>query len=379
MKNSVGSFALPDIKIPRVVQHVIFWLIVSLALTTVYSVQIDFVTSLRNNAFYMPVQFAYYYTLAYWLIPRFLFTGRYLLFALLLPVIVAIFVLLSRTVGVLFVIPYLIEHFHITDQDYLKHNQGPFLYKLLQSVYLVNTLKGTNLVIGFVLAIKLFKMWNERKRAALEAELTALKGQVHPHFLFNTLNNLYALSLNQSPRSPQLILGLSDILRYMLYECNTDEVPLEKEIFMMQQYVKLEKLRYEDRIDISFNISGDLQHKLVAPLMILPFIENAFKHGASKQTGDSWIHIDINVRDGFFKLKVANSNPGKDAGQNSSEAGHIGLKNVTKRLDLLYPGAYNLKIMDEEDTFLVVLALKLKVLAHPAVAVQQPVSQLATA
>jgi sensor histidine kinase YesM len=359
------KFKADDLHIPRVVQHIIFWIIVSLIITGMYSVQVNFAISFRNNLFYMPVQIAYYYAIAYWVVPAYLFRGKYVKFVLLSLVVAMVSVIISRSIGLIFVIPYMIETQHITDPYYLSANQGPFLKSLFHTVSFVNALKGTNLVIGFVLAIKLFKMWYERKQAALEAELSALKAQVHPHFLFNTLNNLYALSLNNSPKSPELILGLSGILRYMLYECSTDEVPLEKEVFMMQQYVNLEKLRYEDRIDINFNISGSFKNKQMAPLLILPFIENAFKHGASETTGQVWVNIDIAVRDNWFKLKVANNNPQKQA-DGAESPGHIGLSNVIKRLSLLYPGAHYLKIIDEEDTFLIVLDLELTPAVQPA-------------
>lgn len=358
------NFKSGDLHVPRVLQHIIFWVVVMLALTVIYSVQVSLGVSFRNNLFYAPVQIAYYYVIAYWVVPVYLFKGKYIKFVLLSLVVAVVSMLLSRSSGLIFVIPYLIETQHITDPDYLSINNGPFFQSLFNTVGLVNAFKGTNLIMGFVLAVKLFKMWYERKQAALEAELGALKAQVHPHFLFNTLNNLYALSLNNSPKSPELILGLSDILRYMLYECSKDEVPLGKEIFMMQQYVNLEKLRYEDRIDINFNISGNLKDKQIAPLIILPFIENAFKHGASETTGQVWVNIDIAIRDNWFKLKVSNNNPQKKVSGDDSPG--IGLNNVTKRLNLLYPGTHYLKIMDEEDTFLIVLDVELSPVVQPA-------------
>jgi len=371
---------LEGIKLPRVYQHILFWLMASVIITAMYAVQSNYSLSLRNNILYMPVQIGYYYLIAYWLIPKYLFVGRYTAFVLLFLPLLFVSTVISRIIGVLHVSPYMIQHGYIKDADYIRDTHRPFLTQVFDIQNLVNALKGTNFIIGFVLAIKLFKMWYERKQAALQAELNGLKAQVHPHFLFNTLNNLYALSLNQSPKSPQVILGLSDILRYMLYECNADEVLLEKEVFMMQQYVKLEKLRYEDRIDISFNISGNFKDKLIAPLLIIPFIENAFKHGASETVGQVWINIDISVRDNHFKLKVANNNPGKPEVDNE-ERDHIGLKNVAKRLVLLYPGASHLKIMDEEDTFLIVLSLELNLITQPVKQVQkkqpQPVKQLA--
>jgi two-component system sensor histidine kinase AlgZ len=359
MNNAIDS-GLSKVKIPRVYQHLLFWAVVYLIVASLYSVQTSFWISLRNNLFFMPVQIAYYYAIAYWIIPRYLFVKQYLKFTLLLILLVIVSLFLTRAVAILFVNPYLVRVMNIIDPGYIKATQQPFLVNLLDMQSMVNALKGVNLIIGFVLAIKLFKMWYERKQAALEAELSALKAQVHPHFLFNTLNNLYALSLNQSPKSPQLILGLSDILRYMLYECNANEVLLEKEIFMMQQYVKLEKLRYEDRIDINFTITGDLKNKLIAPLLILPFIENAFKHGTSEKTGQVWINIDVSITGNHFKLKVANNNPERQPDEDQlAGRGHIGLKNVMKRLDLLYPATSKLKIMNEDETFLIVLDMDL--------------------
>lgn len=371
MNNRI-DIRLQNIRVPRIYQHLLFWLAVYFLVASMYSVQTNFVVSLRNNLFFMPVQIAYYYAIAYWVIPRYLFVNRYFVFTLLLILLVIISTLATRAVGLTFVNPYLIRVMPITDQGYIAYNHRPFFVKLFDMESLVNAFKGVNLIIGFVLAIKLFKMWYERKQAALEAELSALKAQVHPHFLFNTLNNLYALSLDRSLKSPQLILGLSDILRYMLYECNADTVPLEREVFMMQQYVKLEKLRYEDRIDINFTITGDLKHKLIAPLLILPFIENAFKHGTSEKTGQVWINIDMNVTGNHFKLKVANNNPERQPDDDKlAGRGHIGLKNVIKRLDLLYPATSKLKIMNEDETFLIVLDMDLMV--------ERPLKQLENA
>jgi sensor histidine kinase YesM len=329
-----------------------------------YSVQTNFLVSLRNNLIYMPIQIAYYYAIAYWVIPRYLFTKRYFMFTVMLIPVITAALLVTRTASILFVGPYLIRVMHITDVDFIKAYNRPFLAMLFDVQSLVNALKGTNFVIGFVLAIKLFKMWYERKQATLEAELNALKAQVHPHFLFNTLNNLYALSLNQSSKSPQLILNLSNILRYILYECNTDEVQLNQEIAMLQQFISLEKLRYEDRLDITFNIYGDTEGKLIAPLLMLPLIENAFKHGAGEQIGDSWININLYVMRDDLKLKVSNSKAG-NSDKTAGKTGNIGLQNLKKRLELIYPSTHSFKIMDDKDTFLAILDLRLNFEPQP--------------
>lgn len=354
----LADFDVAYFKMPRPVQHVLFWLTVSFIITMMYSVPTNFMVSLRNNLIFMPIQIAYYYAIAGWLIPKYLFPGKYLKFGYLALGVFVLSVVVTRIVGILFVTPYTIRMMHVTEGDYFEASRRPFLVKLFDLQNMINALKGTNLVIGFVLAIKLFKMWYQRKQATLQAELNALKAQVHPHFLFNTLNNLYALTLNQSAKSPQLILNLSNILRYMLYECNTGEVLLNQEITMLQQFISLEKLRYEDRLDINFNIYGDTDGKLIAPLLMLPLVENAFKHGAGEQMGDAWININLYVMRDELKLKISNS---KVAGANNraGKTGNIGLQNLRKRLELIYPTTHGLKIMDDHDTFLAVLDLRL--------------------
>lgn len=148
--------------------------------------------------------------------------------------------------------------------------------------------------------IKFFKLWTTKQRDWVRAqqekataELQLLKAQVHPHFLFNTLNNIYSFSLDNSPKTPGLILKLSSLLSYMLYDCKTDEVRLEKEIDIMKNYIDLERERYGNKIDISWSVEGEIKDKLIAPLLLLPFLENAFKHGVSEQLEKPWLGVDI--------------------------------------------------------------------------------------
>ena len=138
--------------------------------------------------------------------------------------------------------------------------------------------------------IKFFKLWTIKQRDWMQAqqekitaELQLLKAQVHPHFLFNTLNNIYSFSLDNSPKTPDMILKLSSLLSYMLYDCKAEEVRLEKEIEIMKNYIDLEKERYGNKIEISWSVEGDIKDKFISPLLMLPFLENAFKHGISEQ------------------------------------------------------------------------------------------------
>ncbi|MBS7564278.1 histidine kinase [Mucilaginibacter sp. Bleaf8] len=358
--NGAGIKNLGSMRLSGIAQHILFWIGVFFAYTAIYSVKTTFWIAFRNNLFYTPLHMAYYYAVASWLIPRFLFTGKYLRFTGYLLVVMFVITLLSRLLDIYVANPYIIQHLPMDDWDRIEMAKATVLSRLLDMVFFINAFKAMNMIIWVAVVIKMFKLWYERKQAALQAELNALKGQIHPHFLFNTLNNLYALTLTNSSKASQVVLGLSDLLRYMLYECNTEQVNLQKEVLMLQQYVSLEKLRYEERLDLNFYIRGDLQNKQIAPLIMLTFIENAFKHGASDTVGEAWVSIDLHVEGTRLKMKVSNSKPENAAAAAQKHHGHIGMQNVRKRLDLLYPSAHQLKVLDDEDAFLVVLELTLQ-------------------
>ncbi|HTL06614.1 MAG TPA: histidine kinase [Chitinophagaceae bacterium] len=211
-------------------------------------------------------------------------------------------------------------------------------------------------------SLSLGKQWLLQQRELLQAqqekitaELQLLKAQVHPHFLFNTLNNIYSFSLDGSPKTPALILKLSSLLSYMLYDCKAEEVRLEKEVQIMKDYIDLEKERYGNTIEISWTVEGDIGDHFISPLLMLPFLENAFKHGASEQIEKPWMAIDISVANRVLKCKLTNS---KNEYALPSQHG-IGIINVKKRLELLYPGSHELRINDEGDFFAVALMVQL--------------------
>jgi sensor histidine kinase YesM len=212
--------------------------------------------------------------------------------------------------------------------------------------------------------IKFFKIWYKNQQRSqkleqdkLQAELKFLKAQIHPHFLFNTLNNLYALTLKKSERAPEIVLKLSDLLNYMLYECNSELVPLKKEIELVENYVALEKLRYGDRLDASISVKVENPDLKITPMLILPFVENSFKHCVSGETENAWVSIDITLKKNQLTIKVDNSKSNTDNKDEQKYREGIGLKNVKRRLELLYEGVYELKILDTEESYLVVLRL----------------------
>lgn len=185
------------------------------------------------------------------------------------------------------------------------------------------------------------KRINRLERQKAEAELKALKSQIDPHFLFNTLNSLYSLSLEGSPKAPEALLRLSECMRYMLYDCGEPQVPLEKELEYIGNYIELQRLRLEQTADITLEIQGAPEGKQIAPLLFIPLIENAFKHGL-KNTGQSAsVWIEVNIRDKGLDFLAENGLPENITVLPATQHG-IGLQNLRQRLRLLYPGRFQM-------------------------------------
>ncbi|HEX6849068.1 MAG TPA: histidine kinase [Chitinophagaceae bacterium] len=223
-------------------------------------------------------------------------------------------------------------------------------------------------IIASAVVIKYVKNWwlkqkesEKIEREKINTELQLLKAQVHPDFLFKTLNNIYAHALASSPRTSGMLLKLSDLLSYMLYECDGSVVPLEKEVHVMKEYMQLEKIRHNDEPEMEVNIKGELSGKYIAPFLLLPFIENSFKH-CIQMTEQAWINMDIRIEDDDFSMKLTN---GVAETFREHSYNYKGLVNVQKRLDLLYPETHELKITLEQEMLIVLLHIKLdKVLAN---------------
>jgi sensor histidine kinase YesM len=210
-------------------------------------------------------------------------------------------------------------------------------------------------------ALKFSVDWflNERIQRDLEnqrlsAELAFLKSQINPHFLFNSLNSIYSLAYQKSDTAPEAILKLSEIMRYMLYESNDNKVDLSKELQYLQNYIDLQKIRFGDMAFVDFRISGEVTNQRIVPLLLIAFIENAFKHGVANDPARP-ILLLINLNDKQLHFYIEN----KKHSHNRDASGGIGLNNVKRRLDLLYPGKYNLTIRDVSDTYTCELSLVL--------------------
>lgn len=206
------------------------------------------------------------------------------------------------------------------------------------------------------LGLSFIKNQNEKKlleNANLNAEVNFLKSQINPHFLFNTLNGIYSLAHNRSAQTEDAILKLSELMRYVLYESGTERVDLAKDIQYITNYIDLQRLRLSSKVSVSYEVKGNLTGT-IAPLLLISFIENAFKHGIS-YTHSSAIHISITVFEETLTLLVENP-----IVENNSFVGGVGLKNVIRRLDLLYPKKHSLDIVDNGPLHVVNLKLNLK-------------------
>jgi LytS/YehU family sensor histidine kinase len=215
------------------------------------------------------------------------------------------------------------------------------------------------------IVIKLIVVWHEHETKAAEmekhrvaTELKMLKDQVNPHFMFNTLNNLYGLIENDPLKARESVLGFSGILHYMLYESNSPNVPIQKEIQCIEEYIELEKLRYPGNLSVALNIQDEIKELSIIPLSLFPFVENSFKHGASEAIRLAWINIDLSVFKNEFIFKIENS---KVEGLRPRSGG-IGLTNVKRRLELLYGAEHKLQIFDDGERFLVVLKIAFDVM-----------------
>ena len=216
-------------------------------------------------------------------------------------------------------------------------------------------------VVFIAIAIKFYKRWNEKdfqeqkvQKEKVEAELQMLKTQINPHFLFNTLNSIYVLAMKQSEQTANTVMKLSDILDYILYRIDTPKIAISNEIKIIENYIELEKIRFSNRIDINFTTDLKSQGIQIPPMLIIPFIENAFKHGVAKSIEKSWIKISIKETDGALNILVANS---KTQSKVEDKTGGIGLMNVKKRLSLLYKEKYELNIFEEQMQYTVSLSI----------------------
>ena len=335
--------------------HVFFWLFYFLLNTLRWGNYFnDYLYSLKTNIIGFPVHMILVYLNIYILMPKLVFKKKYFSF------IIAILGSLLLMVFIKFNLTYYLVSENIWPE-------GPAVINDFTFSYAVDMMIGELYVITFVTAIKITMDWlEEQKRTAelekmqSETELKFLRTQISPHFFFNTLNNIYSLAIEKSEKTPKIILKLSELMRYLLYETRTKRQRLEQEIICIQNYLELESIRYGKLLEIDMKISGDIMNKKIAPILLLSFVENAFKHGANKNIGNIKIDLDFKIIDNFLYFTI--SNPVPKLGEHKQIIDHpggIGLNNVKKRLALGYnKDEYELNIENNNKVFIVNLKIK---------------------
>ena len=328
--------------------HIIFWLglIAFFASIARYSGKMTTEAVLIVFVLYGAINISVFYLNYSLLIPRFLDKKKYKLYAAGILATIIAFGLIKYGGGLAFKSYILVG---------LRKHESTFWEYFFKTTF-------TTTVFLFLSAVLKFTVdWflNERVQRDLEnqrlsAELSFLKSQINPHFLFNSLNSIYSLAYQKSDTTPEAILKLSEIMRYMLYECNDNKVELTKELQYLQNYIDLQKIRFGNKAFINFEVTGEVTNQHIVPLLLISFIENAFKHGIANDALAP-IKLKINLEDGHLYFFIQN----KKHTHNRDSSGGIGLANVRRRLDLLYPGKYNLDIRDEADTYTCQLSLVL--------------------
>lgn len=347
---------LNKITFKRVLLHLLYWLGFIFYFSYFVGQPGTYWLMTKMTIYQLPFDIIVVYSTLYILIPRFFEPGKYILFVLSFIVICFVMIILQRLYFYEIIIPDVVERLN-------------FNYWKVKEIF--DTFKD-NLVIYFVpVFYKIMNIWYKKKLETKqiqnkqietklklkEAEVKLLKAQIHPHFLFNTLNNLYGLTIHKSDLAPEIVIRLSEILDYMLYECNTERVRLINEIKYIRNYIELEKIRYK-KLNLKFIEKNISNNEMIAPLILLPFVENSFKHGVSKQINNAWININIKVENKELDFQIENSKISHN-NQNQDYTKGIGLRNVKKRLELLYYNKYNLYINESEESFKVSLKIKL--------------------
>lgn len=332
--------------------HLLFWLAVLLFYTVFFGYQnVSYKITFSFVIVLLPVTIITTYFLNYELIPNYLLQKRYANFFLyfVYTLIVSFYIEMVTVIGIFIAVAEMkMEELHPSNTN---------------AIFLI---AGMYMVVFLGAAIKLVNQYNTNqveiqklKSDKIEAELKFLKAQLHPHFLFNTLNNLYSLTLEKSDKASDVVLKLSELLDYVLYKCNSEFVPINDEVNQLKNYIELEKLRYGDRLDVDFRINNKHDRVSIPPMLLMTLLENCFKHGVSKTMDNSWIKVDLEVKEETTSFKIVNSKHLPVPKQEKS--GGIGLKNLKNRLQLIYKDKFELKIEEDTSCFSVYLKLTNKI------------------
>ncbi|MEJ7739489.1 MAG: histidine kinase [Chitinophagaceae bacterium] len=291
------------------------------------------------------------YNVIYYLLPKYLLKDNYTGFITGL-LVAGLIVIASAYFCYALLFPLLDTAFHLSSAI----TQNILLWSSI-AAGLLSSLK----VVMVAASIKLLKYWRLKQkekerleREKITTELQLLKAQIHPDFLFSSLDHIYSFAQNNTVKASELLLKLSEMLSYMLYECDQPLVTLEKEIKMMNDYIMLEKIRIGQRLEVDISVKGEASGKMIAPLLLLPFIENSFYYCYNEKLEKFWINLDLQITEDDFSMKLIN---GISSDAISSVQGDR-LANVQRRLEIVYPGCYELKTTTSAEIMMTYLKIK---------------------
>lgn len=285
----------------------------------------------------------FFYVNYFFLIPRFYFNKRYMPFALFASVFLLLIALLPP-----YLFPFNHRHMGGGPPPPAQDGIGFILFEMGHQFFLF----AATLLLS--LTIKINGRWRKTEKEKLNAELSYLKAQINPHFLFNTLNSIYSLSIIKSDKTPEAVVKLSGMMRYVLSESHNERVSLDKEIAYISDYIELQKIRLGNTVKLNYSVQGELLGKQISPLVLIPFVENAFKHGVNSEE-DSEINIVMLAEKDYFWMEVSNNKVTSNIG--IEEKSGLGIENTKNRLNLLYPNKHELVIKDENKVFTVILKI----------------------
>ena len=339
----------------KISSHILFWLCSIIFAISAFYVASDHKLALNCDlilrALIPNIGFALaVYLNLYLLIPKFLKTKNYIFYTFWLLITLAISAILIQWIFV----------FTIQKKGFAEQLIQMFSTHFFTAAFYVGITSLFKFVKDWLQLQEMTLRITQIEREKLEAELNTLKSQLNPHFLFNSLNNIYSLALTNSPRTPEIILKLSDLMRHVLYESRENFIPVKDELNFLTNFIELQKIRLNNQIDIQCTIEGNIPELKVIPLIFEPFIDNAFKHGLRNPATSPYIHISIHFQYQIMHFRIENNFSNTLAPKTIKSSG-IGLKNIERRLEFLYGrDQYKYEINKTEDTFAIVLEVKLQ-------------------
>lgn len=341
--------------------QIALWIIYTVLLILLFNKNFSLSDSILRTAVIISVQAALFYTNSYYLFPKLIESKKVWKYILHLSIIIIILLIFFSWFERSF-------HSNIINElgnrrmNRMAGEPRPILPRKLLNAQLLFDILSLMIILVLSSAFSAAQISQKRElkdfkssQAQLESEMKFLKSQINPHFLFNALNNIYSLTLTGSDKSSELILKLSAMLRYILYECNGPYVSIEKEWEYILNFIDFQKIKSKEAINIEMEFTNDAPGSLITPMIFIPFIENAFKHSHVDSIEEAWLNISLNNKTEEIIFQVDNSIPTNK--QSKDEVGGVGLENVKRRLELIYSKNYDLIINEKKNSYSVILRI----------------------